>query len=57
LRNLRIENERVLAQNFSGATLEKFWLYRFDPNQNMGSLTRIENEKQFADVLTELHRQ
>jgi hypothetical protein len=39
LRNLRIENDRVLAQNFSGATLEQFWLYRFDPSQNMGSLT------------------
>jgi hypothetical protein len=57
LRSLRIENDRVLAQNFSGTTLEQFWLYRFDPSQNMGSLTHIENAKQFADVLTELNRQ
>ena len=54
LRELRLESNQVLAQNFPGAPLEQFWLYRFDPLQNKGSLIQIRNATQFAEVLSTL---
>ena len=47
---LRLANNRVQAQNFSGATLDQFWVYQFDAKKMQGSLTRIETPSQFLQL-------
>ena len=47
---LRLVNNSVQAQNFSGATLDQFWVYQFDGKQMQGRLTRIETPSQFLQL-------
>jgi hypothetical protein len=54
LRQLRLENNQVVALNFGGASLEQFWIYQFDPQSQRGTLTRITTPDQFARLLTAL---
>ena len=55
MRQLRLENDRVVALNFGGASLEQFWIYQFDSLLQRGTLTRITTPDQFAKLLTALH--
>jgi hypothetical protein len=54
MRQLRLENDQVVALNFGGASLEQFWIYQFDSLLQRGTLTRITTTDQFARLLTAL---
>jgi hypothetical protein len=54
MRQLRLENDQVVALNFGGASLEQFWIYQFDSQVQRGNLTRITTPDQFARLLTAL---
>lgn len=54
IRQLRMENEQVVALNFGGASLEQFWIYQYDSQSQHGNLTRITSPDQFARLLTAL---
>lgn len=53
-RQLRLENNLVFAQNFSGTSLDQFWVYQYDANDSTGSLMRISNPKQFQMFIADL---
>lgn len=54
LRQLRLEKNVVLAQNFSGASLEQFWLYQYNAKESQGTLEKISNPNQFEALLFDL---
>jgi hypothetical protein len=54
MRQLRMENQQVLALNFGGASLDQFWIYQFDSQDRRGNLTRITTPDQFVRLLTAL---
>lgn len=54
LRQLRLENNQVVALNFGGASLEQFWIYQFDSQLQRGTLTRITSPEQFTSLMTAL---
>lgn len=54
LRQLRLENNQIVALNFGGASLEQFWIYQFDAQSQRGTLTRITTPDQFTTLLTKL---
>ena len=49
LRQLKLENNIVTAQNFAGTSLENFWVYQFNSATNQGSLLRIADAAQFNE--------
>lgn len=56
LRQLRLENGIVLAQNFGGASLNQFWVYRYNPAIESGTLIQITDKAQFEQLLQSLKR-
>jgi hypothetical protein len=54
LRQLRIENGAVMAQNFGGSSLNQFWVYKFNPELGLGTLSQISNQTQFDQLLNSL---
>ena len=54
LRQLRIENGIVLAQNFIGSDLSNFWAYQFNSQTNQGTLVQIANAEQFESFIQQL---
>ena len=56
LRQLRLQNGHVFAENFSASQLQDFWIYRFDASTKQSSLTPINSEHQFEDMLEKLKK-
>jgi len=56
LRQLKLFENVVMAQNFSGVTLDNFWVYRFNIKTHSGTLIRIENATQWETFLNELKK-
>jgi len=56
LRQLKLENNVVTAQNFAGANLENFWIYQFDAITGKSSLSHISNPNQFNEYLKSIQR-
>lgn len=54
MRQLRLENAIVMAQNFSGSSLEQFWIYRFNVDSATGSLMKISSPSQFEKLIEDL---
>lgn len=56
LRQLKLENNIVTAQNFAGTSLDNFWVYQFNSATNQGSLLRIADAAQFNEWLKTLKK-
>lgn len=56
LRQLKLENGIVTAQNFAGANLDNFWAYQFDVATNKGSILRISTPDQFDAFIKSIQK-